>query len=333
MPTHAATDFPESFSVAAGFSLAAATPGLETIPIHANATTPSIMRCIVPSLRFRRKTPIPLRSSDRVSPAFHAGGEGAVVGAARRLLLCLPRGHRPTTPVDTADVGRQPGARQRERRRPRYHVLHDGFHACWDLLIVWLHRFGRPRRARTPMPDGAGTKGRDDSKLELRLYVRPGGRCKHRRCDGLDHIPLTREHRHRNVDVPVPRSPSVQFCTVTTRAAAQAGIRPRAPLLSCMMNGKPVCADRLTWLARPSYERHAFGLSSQGGRPMRDRRVAIGVVAVLILSGCSAMRERRWSYCAVAGGLAGAAVGAGTAGGLVNAYEKNRSDEHTGAAA
>ena len=66
---------------------------------------------------------------------------------------------------------------------------------------------------------------------------------------------------------------------------------------------------------------------------MRDRRVAIGVVAVLILSGCSAMRERRWSYCAVAGGLAGAAVGAGTAGGLVNAYEKNRSDEHTGAAA
>src|SRR5437016_1312688 len=105
MPTPAATDFPESFSVAAGFSLAAATPGLETIPIHANATTPSIMRCIVSSLRLRRKTPIPLRSSDRVSPAFHAGGEGAVVGAARRLLLCLLRGHRPTTPVDTADDG------------------------------------------------------------------------------------------------------------------------------------------------------------------------------------------------------------------------------------
>jgi OOP family OmpA-OmpF porin len=66
---------------------------------------------------------------------------------------------------------------------------------------------------------------------------------------------------------------------------------------------------------------------------MRDRRVAIGLVALLILSGCSAMRERRWSYCALAGGLVGAAVGAGTAGGLVNAYEKNRSDEHTGAAA
>ena len=67
---------------------------------------------------------------------------------------------------------------------------------------------------------------------------------------------------------------------------------------------------------------------------MRDRRVtAIGLVALLILSGCSAMQERRWSYCAVAGGLVGAAVGAGTAGGLVNAYEKERSEEHTGAAA
>jgi len=67
---------------------------------------------------------------------------------------------------------------------------------------------------------------------------------------------------------------------------------------------------------------------------MRDRRVtAIGLVALLILSGCSAMQERRWSYCAVAGGLVGAAVGAGTAGGLVNAYEKKRSEEHTGAAA
>ena len=67
---------------------------------------------------------------------------------------------------------------------------------------------------------------------------------------------------------------------------------------------------------------------------MGDRRVtAIGLVGFMILTGCSAMQERRWSYCAVAGGLAGAAIGAGTAGGLVNAYEKNRSDEHTGAAA
>jgi len=67
---------------------------------------------------------------------------------------------------------------------------------------------------------------------------------------------------------------------------------------------------------------------------MHDRRVtAIGLAALLILSGCSAMQERRWNGCAIAGGLIGAAVGAGTAGGLVNAYEKNRSDEHTGAAA
>src|SRR5437867_2075486 len=31
---------------------------------------------------------------------------------------------------------------------------------------------------------------------------------------------------------------------------------------------------------------------------MRDRRVtAIGLVGLMILMGCSAMRERRWSYC------------------------------------
>src|SRR5256885_1811034 len=41
------------------------------------------------------------------------------------------------------------------------------------------------------------------------------------------------------------------------------------------------------------------------------------------------MQERRWSYCAVAGGFIGAAPGAGTAGGLVNASEggKARIDE------
>src|SRR5438094_8943209 len=69
---------------------------------------------------------------------------------------------------------------------------------------------------------------------------------------------------------------------------------------------------------------------------MRDRSVtAIGLVGLMILMGCSAMRERRWSYCAVAGGLVGAAVGAGTAGGLVNAYEGGHggSHEETGAAA
>ena len=69
---------------------------------------------------------------------------------------------------------------------------------------------------------------------------------------------------------------------------------------------------------------------------MRDRRVtAIGLVGLMILTGCSAMRERRWSYCALAGGLVGAAVGAGTAGGLVNAYEGGHGGSHqeTGEAA
>jgi len=69
---------------------------------------------------------------------------------------------------------------------------------------------------------------------------------------------------------------------------------------------------------------------------MRDRRVtAIGLVGLMILTGCRAMRERRWSYCALAGGLVGAAVGAGTAGGLVNAYEGGHGGSHqeTGEAA
>src|SRR5207249_2045171 len=69
---------------------------------------------------------------------------------------------------------------------------------------------------------------------------------------------------------------------------------------------------------------------------MRDRRVtAIGLVGLMILTGCSAMRERRWSYCALVGGLVGAAVGAGTAGGLVNAYEGGHGGSHqeTGEAA
>src|SRR5438034_11297219 len=62
---------------------------------------------------------------------------------------------------------------------------------------------------------------------------------------------------------------------------------------------------------------------------MRDQRVtAIGLVGLMILTGCSAMHERRWGYCALAGGLAGAAVGAGTAGGLVNAYEGGHGGSH-----
>ena len=69
---------------------------------------------------------------------------------------------------------------------------------------------------------------------------------------------------------------------------------------------------------------------------MRSRSVAVLVTAsFLAMTGCSAMRERRWGLCAVAGGVLGAAVGAGTAGGLVNAYEggSGGSNAETGAAA
>jgi len=68
---------------------------------------------------------------------------------------------------------------------------------------------------------------------------------------------------------------------------------------------------------------------------MRGRRVtAIGTISLLALTGCSAMRDRRWGWCAVGGGVIGAAMGAGTAGGLVNAYGRPEHDEgNTGAAA
>jgi len=55
---------------------------------------------------------------------------------------------------------------------------------------------------------------------------------------------------------------------------------------------------------------------------MRMRGVAIVLIGVLTLTGCSAMRERRWSYCALGGGLLGAALGGATAGGLAAGYEK-----------
>jgi OOP family OmpA-OmpF porin len=62
-------------------------------------------------------------------------------------------------------------------------------------------------------------------------------------------------------------------------------------------------------------------------------KLLVVAVLVCVMSGCAAMQERRWSYCAVGGGILGAAVGAGTAGGLVNAYETSRTHEETGAAA
>jgi OOP family OmpA-OmpF porin len=45
------------------------------------------------------------------------------------------------------------------------------------------------------------------------------------------------------------------------------------------------------------------------------RMMAVGLAGVLGLTGCSAMRDREWGPCAVAGGLVGAALG-GVGGGL-----------------
>jgi OmpA-OmpF porin, OOP family len=60
-------------------------------------------------------------------------------------------------------------------------------------------------------------------------------------------------------------------------------------------------------------------------------KLLAGLLILSMTAGCAT--NRRWGTCALAGGLAGAVIGAGTAGGLVNAYEKERSEAHTGAAA
>ena len=53
----------------------------------------------------------------------------------------------------------------------------------------------------------------------------------------------------------------------------------------------------------------------------RSKAVAGVAILALSLSGCAAMKERRWSWCAVGGGLLGAAVGGTAAGMLVSEYE------------
>jgi len=54
---------------------------------------------------------------------------------------------------------------------------------------------------------------------------------------------------------------------------------------------------------------------------LRSRALAGALVLALSMSGCAAMQERRWSWCAVGGGLLGAAIG-GTAGGMLTSeYE------------
>ena len=68
----------------------------------------------------------------------------------------------------------------------------------------------------------------------------------------------------------------------------------------------------------------------------RSRILAGALVLALSMSGCAAMQERRWSWCAVGGGLLGAAIG-GTAGGMLSSeYEGGdggRDSETAGAAA
>ena len=64
---------------------------------------------------------------------------------------------------------------------------------------------------------------------------------------------------------------------------------------------------------------------------MRQRSItAIGVIGLMAMTGCSSMGERRWGWCAVGGGLVGAAIGGGTGAGLAAGYEKKgRNDDDT----
>lgn len=67
----------------------------------------------------------------------------------------------------------------------------------------------------------------------------------------------------------------------------------------------------------------------------RSRALTGALVLALSLAGCAAMEERRWSWCAVGGGLLGAAIGGATAGVLVSEYEGGDGgrDSETAAAA
>ena len=55
---------------------------------------------------------------------------------------------------------------------------------------------------------------------------------------------------------------------------------------------------------------------------MRRSKAMVGtLVLALSMSGCAAMQERRWSWCAVGGGLLGAGIGGAAGGVLVSEYE------------
>ena len=70
-------------------------------------------------------------------------------------------------------------------------------------------------------------------------------------------------------------------------------------------------------------------------RMRRSKALAGTLVLALSMSGCAAMQERRWGWCAVGGGLLGAAVGGAAAGALVGEYEGGDGgrDSETAAAA
>ena len=59
---------------------------------------------------------------------------------------------------------------------------------------------------------------------------------------------------------------------------------------------------------------------------MRRREgLAVGLVVVMLASGC-AMRDRKWGSCAIAGGILGAAIGGITGGVVTNNVVDDASD-------
>jgi OOP family OmpA-OmpF porin len=62
------------------------------------------------------------------------------------------------------------------------------------------------------------------------------------------------------------------------------------------------------------------------------KTVAGGLLVMLSMSGCAAMRQREWGSCTIAGGIVGAAVGGVTAGAAMNNVDDDADDEDRGLA-
>ena len=56
------------------------------------------------------------------------------------------------------------------------------------------------------------------------------------------------------------------------------------------------------------------------------KNVAGGLIVVLSMTGCAAMRDREWGACTVAGGIVGATVGGVTGGAATNNADKDAND-------